>query len=191
MWRIVLQRLQSTNTCCIDILLSRAMPTQSISQLSQTRQPVCIHRSSSHCRDSRSGIPIPVTDEEPEYEGFDENKPVEFVRKETWNLHTGKSEKVGTSKPRNYLNVGIAEQPNPCQRRGYTPISMEKQTRMNLEELQSVPDGATEPLYSNSELGDVEPLYTNNVTEEDMEPYYSDGDLREGVEPYYTNNNFR
>ena len=120
-----------------------------------------------------------------------ENKPVEFVRKETRNLYTDTSEKVGTSKPRNYLNVDIAEQPNPCQRRGYTPISLEKQTRLNLEELQSLPDGATEPLYSNSELGDVEPLYTNNVSKEDMEPYYSNGDLREGVEPYYTNNNFR
>ena len=106
---------------------------------------------------SRSGIPIPVTDEEPEYEGFDENKPVEFVRKETKNLHTDKSGQVGTSTPRHYLKVDIAKQPNPCQRRGYTPISMEKQTRMNLEELQSLPDGATEPLYSNSELGDVEP----------------------------------
>ena len=140
---------------------------------------------------SRSGIPIPVADEEPEYEGFDKNKPVEFVRKEPINLHTDNSEKVGTSKPRNYLKVDIAEQPNPCQRRGYTPISMEKQTRMNLEEVQSLPDGATEPLYSNSELGDVEPVYTNNVWEEDIEPYYSNGDLREGVEPYYTNSNFR
>ena len=140
---------------------------------------------------SRSGIPIPVTDEEPEYESFDLDKPVEFVQKETRNLHTDKLEKVGTSKPRNYLKVDIAEQPNSCHCRGYTPISLEKQTRMNLEELQSLSDGATEPLYSNSELGDVEPVYTNNVSEEDIEPYYSNGDLREGVEPYYTNSNFR
>ena len=62
---------------------------------------------------------------------------------------------------------------------------------MNLEELQSLQDGATEPLYSNSELGDVEPMYTNHVSEEDMEPYYSDGDLREEVEPYYTNSDFK
>ena len=48
---IVLRRLQSTNTFCIDVNVSRAMQTQHSFQLSQNGQPFCIHRSSSHCRE--------------------------------------------------------------------------------------------------------------------------------------------